>query len=407
MSESAIVVTPSPVTAPPQTASSRTGASADGKSHVQAWYDKDGPGFSDVLDALNPLQHIPIISTLYRHLTGDTEGAASTLAGGTAYGSLLGMAGNAVLGGIIGLGVGLVDVVVRDATGEDIGDHIYNTLFGSDGEGTKTAQSGNGAEATQTAAAQSAADSEPPPPAAAPPVPVQTLASTLSAAQSPAVAAAAPSQGGGTAAKLDDAVQEGPYLVFGGAEKPITVNRTPTSLLPARPTSVGTNASASPLAATPVFQTAEAAPGIAARQGDYVVFGGSNEAAPAVTVPTAAAAAAAAATAESPAASETPIQAATAQSTANSAETAFSQTQPHLRPLPPRRAPMMPSPILPQPTTGPAAVGRGQSQAVNNPAPKAPPNDWFAQTFNQNMDKMDRMQASNGAAAYQSALPVN
>ncbi|OIR08079.1 hypothetical protein GALL_99450 [mine drainage metagenome] len=404
MSESAIVVTPSPVTAPPQASSGQTAASAGGKGHVQAWHDKDGPGFSDILDAINPLQHIPIISTLYRHLTGDTEGAASTLAGGTAYGSLLGMASNAVLGGIIGLGVGLVDVVVRDATGEDIGEHIYNTLFGSDGDGAKTAQSGNTAGGPQTAAAASPVGDEPPAPAAAPPVPVQTLDTTLAAA-APA-AAATPAQGDGTAAKLSDVVQEGSYLVFGGSETPITVNRTPTSLLPSR------QAAAPQAVATPVFQTAEAATGLSARQGDYVVFGGSQDApaapsaAPSTAAVAAASATAAAPAATSPEASETPMQAA-AQSAGNGAEAAFAQTQPHLKPLPPRRAPMMPSPLLPQPTTGPAAVGRGQSQAVNNPAPKAPPNDWFAQTFNQNMDKLDRMQASNGAAAYQSAMPVN
>ncbi|MGB6086494.1 MAG: hypothetical protein WBF74_07845, partial [Parvibaculum sp.] len=31
-------------------------------------------GFSDFLDVINPLQHIPIVSSIYRELTGDELG---------------------------------------------------------------------------------------------------------------------------------------------------------------------------------------------------------------------------------------------------------------------------------------------------------------------------------------------
>ena len=39
-------------------------------------FGEDGFTFADFLDIINPLQHIPVLSTLYRHLTGDTIDAA-------------------------------------------------------------------------------------------------------------------------------------------------------------------------------------------------------------------------------------------------------------------------------------------------------------------------------------------
>ena len=39
----------------------------------------DGFGFDDVLDAINPLQHIPIVSTIYRAITGDKIDVAPRL----------------------------------------------------------------------------------------------------------------------------------------------------------------------------------------------------------------------------------------------------------------------------------------------------------------------------------------
>jgi hypothetical protein len=76
-------------------------------------------GFGDFLDIINPLQHIPIVATLYRNMTGDTIGAAPRVIGGALWGRL---------GGFIS---GIVNVVVDWFTGKDIGDHIYAALFGT------------------------------------------------------------------------------------------------------------------------------------------------------------------------------------------------------------------------------------------------------------------------------------
>ena len=52
--------------------------------------DDDGFGFDDLLDIVNPLQHLPIIGTLYRELTGDTMELPARLAGSALYGGVTG-----------------------------------------------------------------------------------------------------------------------------------------------------------------------------------------------------------------------------------------------------------------------------------------------------------------------------
>jgi hypothetical protein len=75
-------------------------------------------GFDDFIDLINPLQHLPIVSTLYRAWTGDTiEGPARIL-------------GDALYGGPIGLAMGVLNAIVEDASGEDIGATLYAAVFG-------------------------------------------------------------------------------------------------------------------------------------------------------------------------------------------------------------------------------------------------------------------------------------
>ncbi|MBL4739342.1 MAG: hypothetical protein JKY12_00005, partial [Sneathiella sp.] len=72
-------------------------------------FGEDGFGFDDFLDIINPLQHLPIISTLYRELTGDTISAGSRMIGG------------GVFGGGIGLAASAVNAAIQSETGKDIG----------------------------------------------------------------------------------------------------------------------------------------------------------------------------------------------------------------------------------------------------------------------------------------------
>lgn len=102
-------------------------------------------GFDDFIDLINPLQHLPIIGTLYRAWTGDAiEGPARIM-------------GDALYGGPIGLVLGIFDAIVEQASGADVGGHVYATLFEPD-------------EAAATSAAVAIAPLRPP---AMPPVPIE------------------------------------------------------------------------------------------------------------------------------------------------------------------------------------------------------------------------------------------
>jgi hypothetical protein len=84
-----------------------------------ALWEKDGFGFADFIDIINPLQHIPIVATIYRNLSGDQIGAAPRVIGGALWGRI---------GGFV---TGLANAVVEWWSGKDIGDHIYAAIFGA------------------------------------------------------------------------------------------------------------------------------------------------------------------------------------------------------------------------------------------------------------------------------------
>ena len=50
----------------------------------------DGFTFADLIDIVNPLQHIPILSTIYRKISGDTIDPAARVAGGVLFGGAIG-----------------------------------------------------------------------------------------------------------------------------------------------------------------------------------------------------------------------------------------------------------------------------------------------------------------------------
>ena len=85
-------------------------------------FGEDGFTFFDFLDIINPLQHIPLISNIYREMTGDTLDAAPRVLGGTLF------------GGPIGLIASVLSVIVEEGTGKDPGDHLL-ALLEDDGAG--------------------------------------------------------------------------------------------------------------------------------------------------------------------------------------------------------------------------------------------------------------------------------
>ncbi len=79
-------------------------------------FGKDGFSFWDLVDIINPLQHIPVISTIYRSITGDEIDHGAKIAGGALFGGPLGVASSTF------------DVVIAHSTGKDLGEHAIALL---------------------------------------------------------------------------------------------------------------------------------------------------------------------------------------------------------------------------------------------------------------------------------------
>jgi hypothetical protein len=69
--------------------------------------------FADLLDVINPLQHIPGLSGLYRQLSGDEISSGARVAGG------------ALFGGPIGLVASLANLIFEQETGGDVAQHLF------------------------------------------------------------------------------------------------------------------------------------------------------------------------------------------------------------------------------------------------------------------------------------------
>lgn len=107
----------------------------------------EGFNFKDLLDVVNPLQQLPVISTVYRAVTGDTISTGARLAGG------------ALLGGPVGFASALLNVIVEGQTGEDIGSNILDSVTGDQqaGGSASSASSGFSSYSTHTEAYKRAA----------------------------------------------------------------------------------------------------------------------------------------------------------------------------------------------------------------------------------------------------------
>ena len=79
-------------------------------------FGEDGLTFMDLIDIINPFQHIPVLSSFYRKVTGDSIDPASRIAGGTLF------------FGPIGAAAALINTVVEHETGSDLGEHTMAIL---------------------------------------------------------------------------------------------------------------------------------------------------------------------------------------------------------------------------------------------------------------------------------------
>ena len=87
-----------------------------------------GTSFGDLLDTINPLQHIPVVSEAYRHLTGDGIGPEARVAGGLLY------------GGPVGAIASVFSLAISGNEEEGIGDRVFAGIVGSSPAGDPAVQ---------------------------------------------------------------------------------------------------------------------------------------------------------------------------------------------------------------------------------------------------------------------------
>ncbi len=92
----------------------------------EPFWGKDGFNFADILDIVNPLQHIPVISKYYRELTHDEASEGSRMFGGLMFGGLT--------GGVNGLVAALTNSAVRHETQQDLGDYLITQAVNPDSD---------------------------------------------------------------------------------------------------------------------------------------------------------------------------------------------------------------------------------------------------------------------------------
>ena len=75
--------------------------------------------FKDLIDIVNPLQHLPVIGSIYRYLTGDEPSVGTRVIGDALY------------GGPIGFGVSVVsNALLTNESGQDLGERLLADVFG-------------------------------------------------------------------------------------------------------------------------------------------------------------------------------------------------------------------------------------------------------------------------------------
>ena len=102
--------------------------------------------FGDFLDMINPLQHIPVLSSLYRSATGETINPVSRIAGDALYAGPLGIAS----AGLAALGA-IGDEMITANTGQSTAGNVVASLFGSDTPATTHVASANTTPSIPTA----------------------------------------------------------------------------------------------------------------------------------------------------------------------------------------------------------------------------------------------------------------
>jgi len=151
---------------------------APNNTHV--WKDGSSFSFHDILDTLNPLQHIPFVGTLYRWITGDNPGNVARLIGDTLYGGPFGAAG------------GLLSIAVKEETGKEFGE-LAAAVFAGPEKGEVRIGNATAPLAPTDAALALGGPSQSAPPAATVPAAPTAIAAPAAHAPIPLFKSATPS----------------------------------------------------------------------------------------------------------------------------------------------------------------------------------------------------------------------
>ena len=120
----AMVFSPSP--APAQASGNAVPAASDSGATASTGGTQKEGFFHHLLDIINPLQHLPVISTIYRAVTGEHIGSVEKIAGDTLYGGLWGAVSS------------VADVAFEGLTGKSVEDTVISWF--KSGPSTKVAQ---------------------------------------------------------------------------------------------------------------------------------------------------------------------------------------------------------------------------------------------------------------------------
>lgn len=102
------------------------GPKGEGKGGFKFWGD-DGFTFGDLIDLINRMQHVPLVSTLYRKITGDAIAAGPRLLGGALFRGITG--GVTLLGSLTGFATATANSLVEQKTGKDVGEHVLALFY--------------------------------------------------------------------------------------------------------------------------------------------------------------------------------------------------------------------------------------------------------------------------------------
>ncbi len=166
--------------------------------------------FRDLLAAINPLQHLPIVGTLYRDITGDTISPEARLTGGMLF------------GGPIGFIFAAMNAAVEEETGRDFGAQTLAALRGEDTNQPPP----NSSAAVRLAKAADPAASPALAALAAPPAPAAAAAEPAAGPAAPQARALTQAPGGIAVSSL------GPAAAALNATPAATAGTTPAAAAP-------------------------------------------------------------------------------------------------------------------------------------------------------------------------------